>query len=148
MFGQKIKNQKKVVKCSILDVLNADSCPAKNFNSFDFYIYVDLMILYCWVLSDGLGWPNISDVHCIHTSIPYCSLVADLKMETETQGTNVVIRHQKHPWWSTASPLAQVTHSGQKHTCSIILQIKSGWGKMFIHEDLGFKLRGFLWLVF
>ena len=55
------------------------------------------------------------------TSIPNCSLVADLKMDMETQGKQVVTKHQKHPWWLTASPLAQVTHRGQQQTISTVL---------------------------
>ena len=63
---------------------------------------------------------------CNFTSIPYCSLAADLKIAVATQGRQHTIRHQPMPSLPTASPLLQVTQGMQHQVCrhSLDMQIQ------------------------
>ena len=60
---------------------------------------------------------DISPWWCDITSIPYCSLAADLKIAVATQGRQHTIRHQPMPSLPTASPLLQVTQGMQHQVC-------------------------------
>ena len=74
------------------------------------------------------GW------RCDFTSIPYCSLAADLKIAVATQGRQHTIRHQPMPSLPTASPLLQVTQGMQHQVCSTV-QIFRIKNRCYLHAD-------------